>query len=352
MKKILVWLSWWVDSAVSAYLLQKEWYDVTAWFMINYMADDNSCPTKQDIQEAKKVAEYLWINFFTFDYQKEYWNKIVEYIFEWYKQGFTPNPDILCNTEIKFKLFLQEALNLWFDWIATWHYANILEIENNKKQKKYKLLKWKDAIKDQSYFLAGLEQWQLSKAIFPIWNLQKSQVRKFAKDIWLPNANRKDSQWLCFIWKVDMKDFLKKKLPVQKWITLDTNGNKIWQHDWAWFFTIWQRRWIWVSWQNPLYIVNKDINNNIITVWEEKDLNLFSKELLVDNCHYLSDKLNFPQKWFWRIRHWQTLQKCIIYDLWKNKIKVIFEKEQRAIASGQTFAFYQWDELVFSAIIV
>ncbi len=352
MKKILVWLSGGVDSAVSAYLLQKQWYDVTAGFMINYISENENCPTKQDLQEAKKVAEFLGIKFFSFDYQKEYDQYIVQYIFDSYKKWFTPNPDILCNTKIKFDLFLQEALNLWFDGIATGHYARI--VENDKKDLRpalKKLLKWKDPIKDQSYFLAGLKQWQLSKALFPIWNMEKNEVRQIAKEIWLPNADRKDSQGLCFIWKVDMKSFLRKKLPIQKWKIIDTKWKILWEHDGAWFFTIWQRRWIWVSGPYPLYIVDKDINNNTITVWEEKDLNLFSKELKTANRHWLCEKLEFPQAGYGRIRHWQKLQKCEIFDLWNSKVKAVFENEQRAIASWQTFAFYQWDELVWSGVI-
>ncbi|UFX82944.1 tRNA 2-thiouridine(34) synthase MnmA [Candidatus Absconditicoccus praedator] len=354
MKKILVGLSGGVDSAVTAYLLQKQGYDITAGFMINYLADNGNCPTKQDIQEAKKVANFLGINFFSFDYQKEYWDKIVEYIFEGYKHGYTPNPDILCNTEIKFKLFLEEALNLGFDGIATGHYANIVESNKNETKSRpglKKLLKGKDPVKDQSYFLAGLEQWQLSKALFPIGNMEKNEVRQIAKEIGLPNADRKDSQGLCFIGKVDMKSFLRQKLPIRKGKIIDTGGNILGEHDGAWFFTIGQRRGIGVSGPNPLYIVDKDVDNNTITVGEEKDLNLFSKELTTASRHWLSEKLDFPQTGYGRIRHGQELQKCEIFDFGDGKVKAVFENKQRAIASGQTFAFYQGEELVGSGVI-
>ena len=197
MKKILIWLSWWVDSAVAAYLLKKEGYDVTAGFMKNYVAPDGNCTTYDDAQEAIKVADFLWIELISFDLQKEYQEKIIDYIYNGYQKGITPNPDVLCNSLIKFDVFLNKALEMWFDWIATGHYARIEEIEWS-----HKLLRWLDYNKDQSYFLAGLNQFQLSKSLFPIGNLKKPELRKIAKAVWLPNAERKDSQGLCFVWNI------------------------------------------------------------------------------------------------------------------------------------------------------
>ena len=346
MQKILVWLSGWVDSAVTAYLLKEQWYDVTAGFMINYISDDGNCPTKKDLEEAKKVAEFLWINFFSFDYQKEYNDKIIQYIFDGYRQWYTPNPDILCNSKIKFDLFLQEAINLGFDAIATGHYARIVESDWL-----YRLFKWKDQVKDQSYFLAWLKQWQLSKALFPIWSLEKSEVRQIAKKAWLPNADRKDSQWLCFIGNVDMKEFLKKELPEKKWYTVDREWNILWEHNWVWFYTIWQRRWLGIWWNKAYFVIQKDLENNNLIVWDEEELALFSKSLTANNWHCISDELQLPQKWYARIRHWQSLQSSEVFDLWDFRIKVEFENSQRAIASGQIVAFYQGEELVASAVI-
>ena len=176
-KKILVWLSGGVDSAVSAYLLQQQWYDVTAGFMINYLAPEGEiCPTKEDIRVAKEVAQYLGIPFFTFDYREEYESKVLEYMYEWYRKGITPNPDIMCNSEIKFKVFLDEARYAGFDMVATGHYAQIIENAGM-----FTLQKWADSRKYQSYFLAWLSQVQLSQTLFPIGHLQKSEVREIAK---------------------------------------------------------------------------------------------------------------------------------------------------------------------------
>ncbi len=214
--------------------------------MVNYTASEwEVCSTKQDMKIAKEVAKFLDIPFLIFDYRDEYEEKVLEYLYEWYKKGITPNPDIMCNSEIKFKVFLEEALDFGYDGVATGHYARIIssphpkfpllweereatesrlstkDIENSPSTPKgegargwglvYHLLKWVDATKDQSYFLAGLNQWQLSKSLFPIGHLEKSEVRKIAREIWLPNADRKDSQGICFVWKVDFSSFLEKR---------------------------------------------------------------------------------------------------------------------------------------------
>ncbi|EKE27978.1 MAG: tRNA-specific 2-thiouridylase MnmA, partial [uncultured bacterium (gcode 4)] len=265
-KRVLLWLSWWVDSAVGAHLLQKEGYEVVAWFMKNYVSTTEDCPTKEDRDEAIKVAQHLWIKeFIIFDFREEYNAKVVEYIYEWYKSWITPNPDILCNSEIKFKLFLDKAMKLWFDYIATGHYARIeenWELWAENWDKHYSLLKWLDPNKDQSYFLAWLNQYQLSKSLFPIWNLEKPEVRKIAEEIGLPNAKRKDSQWICFVGKVDMHKFLEKKIPTKKWNIVDTSWHILGEHNWAWYFTIWQRKWINIWGWPALFVVKKDVEKN------------------------------------------------------------------------------------------
>lgn len=346
-KKVLVWLSGWVDSAVAAYLLKKDWYDVTAWFMINYMAPEwEYCPTREDIEVAREVATYLDIPFFTFNYIEEYDKKVLKYMYDWYKSWVTPNPDIMCNSEIKFRCFLDEAISLWFDMVATWHYAKI-----EGKNWIYHLLKWVDNNKDQSYFLAWLDQSQLEKTLFPIWNLEKPKVREIAREAWLPNAERKDSQWICFVWKVDLHKFLEKEIEKKVWNIVNTDWKILWKHDWVVFYTIWQRKWIQIWWGPALYVVKKDIENNKLIVWTEDDLALFSRELTASNFRFLAWIFDFPLKAKSKIRYRQEDQEILLENLWNNRIKASFEKAQRWIASGQIIAIYIWDELIWSGII-
>lgn len=347
-KKILVWLSWWVDSAVSAYLLKKAWYDVTAWFMINYLAPEwEYCPTLEDIEVAKEVASYLNIPFFTFDYRDEYEEKVLNYMYEWYEKWITPNPDIMCNSEIKFKVFLDEALEHWFDMVATWHYAQIRE--NNWI---YNLKKWIDPNKDQSYFLSWLSQFQLSKTLFPIWHLEKSEVRKIALEAWLPNATRKDSQWICFVWKVDLSKFLEKKINHKIWDIISTSWEKLWTHKWVYYYTIWQRKWIDIGWlKEPIFVIKKDIEKNILIVWTKSDMELYNNKLTIKHINFLWNPPIFPFKCKSKIRYRQEDQKCEILKK-DSEYEVIFDNNQRAIAPWQICAIYdENDFLVMSWII-
>ena len=353
-KKILVWLSWWVDSAVAAYLLKQEGYDVTAGFMINYLAPEGQyCPTREDREVAKQVAEFLDIPFFIFDYRDEYEEKVLDYMFEGYKKGITPNPDIMCNSEIKFKIFLDEALSLGFDMIATWHYAQIV-----RDQRIYRLLKWTDTHKDQSYFLAWLSKDQLSRALFPIGHMQKSDVRKLALRIGLPNAQRKDSQGICFVGKVRMEEFLSKKIPHKTGKVIDTSGNILWEHKGVYYYTIGQRKGLDIGGQKePIFILEKDIDTNTIIVWYGDDTDLYKKKLWVRDIHFLSvapDALqeeNGLYRSSAKIRYRQKDQDCIIEKKW-GFYEVSFDTPQRAIAPGQVIAFYDGDELWGSGVIV
>ena len=353
MKKILVWLSGWVDSAVSAYLLIKQWYDVTAWFMINYLSiDDEFCSTKDDLKVAKEVAKFLNIPFFTFDFRKEYSDKVLNYLYDGYKKGITPNPDIMCNSELKFKVFLDEAIEAWFDMIATGHYARI----EKKINWIYSLKKWVDENKDQSYFLAWLNQYQLSKAMFPIWNIEKLEVRKIAIEVWLPNAKRKDSQWICFVWKVDISKFLEKKINPKPWNIINTSWKILWKHNWVYYYTIWQRKWldIW-GLEEPVFVVKKDIVKNELIVWTDTDLGLYWKELVMKNINILTSPptplLQGEGCYKAKIRYRQKDQDCVVKKLVDWKYKVKFKEKQRAIASGQICAIYDQDELIMSGVI-
>lgn len=356
-EKILVGLSGWVDSAVSAYLLKQQWYDVTAGFMINYLDEENpQCPTREDIKVAKEVAEFLEIPFFTFDYREEYEAKVLNYMYEWYQRGVTPNPDIMCNSEVKFKVFLDEALELWFDKVAMWHYA---QIKKSEWEEKYSLHKWNDSLKDQSYFLAWLSQEQLSKALFPIGELEKSNVREIARKAWLPNAERKDSQWICFVGKVNMAEFLEKKIEHKMWNIINTAGEILWTHKWVFYYTVGQRKWldIWGQ-KEPIFVVKKDIVKNEIIVGTTSDDALYDTSLIMQSCHLLSgwNVADFFSKSDWKefsakIRYRQADQKCSLEVLANWEIEVKFEEQQRAIASGQICAIYDWTHLVMSGVI-
>lgn len=411
MKRILVWLSWWVDSAVAAYRLIQQGFDVTAGFMINYTTDDETCTTKQDLAEAQKVADYLGIKLHIFDYQEEYNKRIVQYIIDSYQQGLTPNPDILCNSEIKFNVFLDEGIALGFDAIATGHYAQIqrnhltlgeityehshyfdselteknptssentattsetIDKHQNDIQRSsredwqqhifleqgyYSLIKWVDTNKDQSYFLAWLTQHQLSKAIFPLWWLTKPEVREIAKKAWLPNADRKDSQWICFIWKVPMKEFLQQYIPVQKGNIVDTDGKKLGEHDGIWWYTVGQRQWLWIAAPHPLFVIKKDKATNTLVVGYADAQELYSSEIQVSNWHWIGKEVALPRSWHAKIRYRQADQEVKIERSsstdWQEDIFVAhFSQPQRAVASGQILVAYDWEQVVGSGIIV
>lgn len=344
MAKILVWLSWWVDSAVAAHLLIKQWHSVTAWFMKNYISDKWNCTTYQDAEEAIKVAKFLWIEILSFDLIKEYEDKIIKYIYEWYQNWITPNPDILCNSLIKFDVFLDKALELWFDYIATWHYAQIIE-----DQWKFRLFRWKDHNKDQSYFLSWLDQFQLSKSIFPIWDIDKSEVRKIAKEIWLPNAERKDSQWLCFIWQIPIKKFLEERLAKKEWDILDEKWNVVWKHEWAYFFTIWQRHWLNLNFKS--YVINTNVKDNTVTIWEKDAEDLSSSELETNNRHRISEKHDLPLEVKTKIRYRQEPEIAKLIKLDWEKMTINFTNPQRAIAPWQSVVAYLWEECIWWWII-
>lgn len=340
MQKILVWLSGWVDSAVSALLLKEQGYEVACGYMINYLDEENeSCPTRIDLEEARRVAEYLELPFYTFDYREEYEKRIVDYIYSEYEKWRTPNPDVFCNNLVKFDLFLEEALSLGFDGIATGHYARITDS---------RLLKWIDPIKDQSYFLSRLSDFQLAHALFPIGNLEKYQVREIAEKAWLPNAKRKDSQGLCFIGKVSMKEFLERRFPKKPGNILDTTGKIIGTHEWAISYTIGQRRGIAIGGWPALVVITKDTKNNTITVGTEEELSLFSSECTISDWVW-----TIPEEWKKynaKIRYRQVDQVCTIKK-WDSFLRISFENPQRAIASGQICVVYEGNMVVGSGVI-
>ena len=343
--KILVGLSWGVDSAIAAYLLKEQWYEVVAGFMKNYVSETWNCTTYDDSKEAIKVADFLWIEIQAFDFIKEYQERIIDYIYQGYKKGITPNPDVLCNSLIKFDVFLEKALEKWFDKIATGHYAQLEE-----KGGVYHLIRWKDHNKDQTYFLAGLNQYQLQHSLFPIGHLTKPEVRELAKKINLPNAERRDSQWLCFIGNIPIKNFLMNKFPVKRWEIRTLEGKVVWEHDWAYFFTIWQKHGLWLNFK--AYVYSIDIEHNIVYVCDKDAEELLSQDILVKDWTWIAEEYDENVALTWKIRYRQNPPvECCISKKDVNQLNIHFNEPQRAVAPWQVFVLYDWEICLWSGII-
>ena len=396
MKRVVVGLSGGVDSSVAAYLLQKQGYEVIGLFMKNWHDDSvtisDECPWLEDSNDALMVAEKLGIPFQTVDMSVPYKQRIVDYMFREYERGRTPNPDVLCNREIKFSTFLEYALNLGADYVATGHYCRKDTIEVNG-QTIYRLLAGKDQNKDQSYFLCQLSQAQLGRALFPIGDLQKSEVRTIAKELGLVTAEKKDSQGLCFVGKVRLPEFLQQQLApkkgdiiqipstwqgyqdkessklfecyedelkyyAEKYHYSPIDGKVVGQHDGAHFFTIGQRKGLHVGGTvEPLFVIDTDTEKNIIYVGEgHGHPGLFRRTLFVkkEDIHWirtdLALSLHQSMEAMVRIRYRQPLQKATLY-LNDSGLYIDFTTPQSAITSGQFAAWYIKDELIGSGEI-
>jgi len=394
MKKVVIALSGGVDSSVAAYLLKKQGYHVIGLFMKNWHDESvtisKECPWLDDSNDAMIVAQNLKIPFQTVDLSKEYNTRIIQYMFREYKHGRTPNPDILCNREIKFDIFMKIALDLGADFVATGHYSRI---NREKKEKNiiHKLISGVDKSKDQSYFLCQLNQKQLSRILFPIGNLKKTDVRKIANDIGLVNAEKKDSQGLCFVGKVKLPDFLMQKLKPKEGLIIEIDsssdlykkksdvsltikeklikglrninykigdGREVGKHNGAFYFTIGQRKGLRIGGsKKPLFVLQTDVENNIVYVGMGKDHpGLYRDALLVDSNeeHWIREDLKLSYKESMiimaRIRYRQPLQKASLFR-YKEGIYVLFDKPQSSITKGQFVAWYIENELIGSGVI-
>ena len=383
-KRVVVGLSGGVDSSIAAYLLTQQDYEVIGLFMKNWHDESvtlsNECPWLEDSNDAMLVAEKLGIPFQTVDLSAEYKERIVDYMFDQYAAGRTPNPDILCNREIKFDVFLKIALSLGADYVATGHYCQkeIVYIENKST---YRLISGVDGNKDQSYFLCQLTQNQLAKTLFPIGHLQKSEVRKIARELNLVTAEKKDSQGLCFIGKVSLPDFLKQQLQpnvgniiqiaedfyngkdLPKTLTDKSqkiryqakDGKIVGTHNGAHFFTIGQRKGLAVGGTpEPLFVIDTDVVENVVYVGQGKSHpGLFRNALKVnlDDIHWVRQDLsNIQEKKMEvmaRIRYRQILQKATLF-FHTDALYVLFNQPQSAITSGQFVAWYKDSELLGS----
>jgi tRNA-specific 2-thiouridylase len=394
MKRVVVGLSGGVDSSVAAYLLQQQGYEVIGLFMKNWHDDSvtisNECPWLEDSNDALLVAEKLGIPFQTVDLSEQYKEKIVDYMFNEYEKGRTPNPDVLCNREIKFDVFMKIALSLGADYVATGHYCRKAEIENNGK-KVYQLLSGVDTNKDQSYFLCQLSQEQLAKSLFPIGELTKPEVREIASQMNLITAEKKDSQGLCFIGKVRLPEFLQQKLEKKEGLIVQIDaldsiynqkpsefqseeeklafesqalcyepkmGKVVGKHQGAHFFTIGQRKGLNVGGtKEPLFIIATNVETNTIyTGLGSEHPGLFKKALFIQKSevHWIREDLAIANgekmNVMARIRYRQSLQKATLHQF-ENGLYVTFEEPQSAITEGQFVAWYNNDELVGSGVI-
>ncbi|WP_185868561.1 tRNA 2-thiouridine(34) synthase MnmA [Blattabacterium cuenoti] len=392
MKKVVVAMSGGVDSSVSALILKKSGYEVIGMFMNywNHLLLNNHCSLNQDGLDAMLIANQLNIPFHVLEMRNEYKKYVLNYMFYGYKIGYTPNPDILCNKKIKFHLFLKKAISLGADFIATGHYVKKKIITKNNK-KIYSLLIGKDGNKDQSYFLCQLTQNQIKKTIFPLGSLTKKEVRSIAKKNGLSNAYKKESQGLCFLGKIQLSDFLSKKIPrkkgeiiyisshseiykkenktfsskVEELLFLSkkkdykkSNGSIIGSHEGAHFFTKGQRKGISLGgYKKALFVIDTDVKKNIVyTGMGNNHPGLYRKHLFIreDEIHWIRKDLMLSNgKYmdvFCRIRYRQPLQRSRLYKI-KNGLLIEFEYMQRAITEGQFAAWYFNEELIGSGII-
>ncbi len=362
---VFLGLSGGVDSAVAAILLKKQGYDVKGMFLkiwSDKLDEDGVCPWVADRLDAIAVAAKLDIPLITLDFEKEYKDEVFAYFVQEYKAGRTPNPDILCNEVIKFGVFLDYALKHGADYIATGHHARRMPEQGNEADQVVRLLAGIDEKKDQSYFLSRLNQHQLSHSLFPIGSLTKAQVRFLAKEHGLDVvADKRSTRGICFIGKVDLRTFLSKYTIEKPGDIVDMSGKVIGSHKGIAFYTIGQRRGLEIPAKSaettPYFVVSKDAERNRLVVAEGGDEALEKNVIYADRLHWIDGKLRtFPFSCQARIRYHQELQNVTIEfesqnDRLAQRLRVSFDKPQRAVPPGQFVVLYQGDELLGSAII-
>lgn len=339
--RIVVGISGGVDSSVAAYLLKQQGHEVIGLFMVNWEEVDGTCTAEQDFEDVKRVCNKIGIPYFSVNFAKEYYERVFEYFLDEYRKGRTPNPDVLCNREVKFGPFLEQAMKLGADMIATGHYCKKIE-----KDGKYYLAKADDLNKDQSYFLCQLNQDQLKSVVFPLENIDKPRVREIAKELELSTAEKKDSTGICFIGERNFKKFLQQYLPAQKGKILDLEGNVVGMHDGLMYYTLGQRRGLNIGGRKGgnggrWFVLKKDLENNILYVSQGEDDMLFTDGLYASEMNWIPE---IPQTKEFdclaKFRYRQPDQKVHVTVLNNKEIKVDFAEKQRAITPGQFVVLY------------
>ena len=354
MSKIIVGLSGGVDSSVAALELLRQGEDVAGLFMKNWDDDDGTeyCTAQADLEDAMRVADHLGIDLHIANFARQYWDNVFDHFLNEYQRGRTPNPDVLCNREIKFKVFADHAHSLGASEIATGHYARLRSNDGEAQ-----LLKGLDPGKDQSYFLHAVSQSQLANARFPLGELEKSEVRRQARAAGLNTHDKKDSTGICFIGERRFKDFLARYLPAQPGPIVDDSGRQLGEHQGLMYHTIGQRQGLGIGGiaggdTQPWYVLQKRVDDNTLVVGQGQDHPLLlHRQLSCEPAHWINAAPEFPLHCHVKIRYRQADQACRLSSIEGNKLLVEFEQPQRAVAPGQYAVFYQGDHCLGGAVI-
>lgn len=353
MQRVVLGMSGGVDSSVAAYILKKKGYDVLGVFMKNWSEEDENgvCTAKKDFDDVRAVCEKLDIPYFDVNFEEEYQELVFQYFLDELSEGRTPNPDIMCNNEIKFKAFLDFAMDVNADYMATGHFARVRHLDTGNV-----LEKGVDANKDQSYFLSGLTNEQLQKALFPLGEMTKNEVRKIAKELELVNADKKDSTGICFIGERDFNEFLSRYLPNKPGEIKDyDSGNVVGHHDGLMYYTIGQRKGLGIGGNGinqPWFVVNKEIKNDILWVAQGKDNPVrFAYGLITETQHWISHEPELPIKCNAKFRYRQPDRKVTVHKINQNQLMVEFDKPEAGITPGQAVVFYDGNICLGNGII-